>query len=60
MVSLEFSDSELDFIWTRLIEFSCEEFTRMQSSKTASDLLKHKQIKYDCDNIIKRLKEYRN
>lgn len=60
MISLEFNETELDVLWTKLIEYSCDEFVRMQNSKTASDLLKHKQKKEVCDNMIKRIKPYRD
>ena len=60
MANIELSDSEVDVLWSMLIEESCSEFISMQKAKTATDLLQHKQRKDVCDDIIQRINQFKN
>lgn len=59
MTSIPLGDEEINEIWTVYIEKSCAEFMLMQESKTAKDLLYHKQKKELYDSIVKSIKPFR-
>jgi Holliday junction resolvase RusA-like endonuclease len=58
MVKLELNKDELDVFWTAMINQICKEHMSMQDSKTAKELLDHKNRKDICDNLVKKIKDY--
>jgi hypothetical protein len=60
VVSIEFTDDEIDVLWSAVIEQVCKEHMAMQDSRTAKDLFTHKQRKETCDGLIRKIKVYCN
>jgi len=59
LINIEFSEGELDLMWNVLVNESCLQFIGMQKSKSAKDLLDHKNRKELCDMLISKSNPYK-
>lgn len=59
-VNVQLETDSINLIWDVLVKESCNEFMWIQKCKTAKEFLDHKTRKDNCDELIKKLNDYRN
>lgn len=56
MVSIEFTEEEIELLWFSVVEQICKELMAIQNSKTEKDLFLHKHRKFLCDDLADKIK----